>query len=78
MLILIVYGSIGRAVMHPRLPTDDHVSLDPTQDRAAHDGRPGVQRLHDLDRPVLADRARHGVSRALGIRWRRSAREVTL
>lgn len=76
--LFIVHGSVGRAVVHARLSADDHVALEPAQDRAAHDGRPGIQRLHDLDGPVLADRASHGVRRALRVRRGCAAREVAL
>lgn len=77
-LVLVVDGGVRRAVVHAGHAADDHVALEPAQHGAAHDGRPRVQRLHDLDGPVLADGARHGVRRPLRVRRRRAAREVAL
>lgn len=78
-LILVVDGRVGRAVVHARLATDNHVALEPAQHCAADYRRPGIHRLHDLDVAIsVVGRDGGRVCRPLGVRWRRGTREVPL
>ena len=48
-LVLVVDGGVGGAVVEAGLAADDHVALDAAEHGAANDGGPGVHGLHDLD-----------------------------